>query len=81
MTINSELSTIDRPRRTNINFKKADWARYAEDCDKYLVEAGEARTVEQAEKKSVIPKCYSSEKLIALNTLHEVVPTWYSFHS
>ena len=26
-------------------------------------------------------KCYFSEKLIALNTLHEVVPTWYSFHS
>ena len=24
-------------------------------------------------------KCYSSEKLITLNTLHEVVPTWYSF--
>ena len=32
-------------------------------------------------KKGVIFKCYSSEKLIALNTLHEVVPTWYSFHS
>ena len=26
-------------------------------------------------------KCYSSQKLITLNTLHEVVPTWYSFHS
>ena len=26
-------------------------------------------------------KCYSSEELITLNTLHEVVPTWYSFHS
>ena len=35
-TINSELSTIDGPRRTYINFKKADWARYAEACDKYL---------------------------------------------
>ena len=31
-------------------------------------------------KKGVIFKCYSSEKLIALNTLHEVVPTWYSFY-
>ena len=31
--------------------------------------------------KCVIFKCYSSEKLITLNTLHEVVPTWYSFHS
>ena len=26
-------------------------------------------------------KCYSSKELITLNTLHEVVPTWYSFHS
>ena len=33
ITINSELSTIDGPRRTYINFKKADWARYA---DEYL---------------------------------------------
>ena len=32
-------------------------------------------------KKGVIFMCYSSEKLIALNTLHEVVPTWYSFCS
>ena len=31
--------------------------------------------------KCVIFKCYSSEKLITLNTLHEVVSTWYSFHS
>ena len=31
--------------------------------------------------KCVIFMCYSSEKLITLNTLHEVVPTWYSFHS
>ena len=29
----------------------------------------------------MIFKCYSSEDLITLNTLHEVVPTWYSFHS
>ena len=50
ININSELSTIDRPRRTYINFKKADWARYAEACDKYLAEAGETKTVEQAEK-------------------------------
>ena len=41
---------IDGPRRTYINFKKADWARYAEACDKYLAEAGETRTAEQAEK-------------------------------
>ena len=50
ITINSELSTIDGPRRTYINFKKADWACYAEACDKYLAEAGKTRTVEQAEK-------------------------------
>ena len=50
ITINSELSTIDGPRRTYINFMKADWARYAEACDKYLAESGETRTVEQAEK-------------------------------
>ena len=48
--INLELSTIDGPLRTYISFKKADWARYAEACDKYLAESGEARTVEQAEK-------------------------------
>ena len=32
-------------------------------------------------KKSMIFKCYSSKKRIALNTLHELVPTWYSFRS
>ena len=52
ITINSELSTIDGPRGTYINFKKADWASYAEACDKYLAEAGKTRTVEQAEKTS-----------------------------
>ena len=41
---------IDGPRRTYINFKNADLARYAEACDKYLAESGETRTVEQAEK-------------------------------
>ena len=50
ITINSELSTIDGSRRTYINIKKTDWARYSEACDKYLAEAGETRTVEQAEK-------------------------------
>ena len=49
ITINSEQSTIDGPRRTYINFKKADRARYAVAYDKYLAEAGETRTVEQAE--------------------------------
>ena len=47
ITINSKLSTIDGPRRTYINFNKADWARYAEACDKYLAESDKTRTVEQ----------------------------------
>ena len=46
------INTIDGPQRTYINFKKADWTRYAEACDKYLAEAGETSTVEQAEKTS-----------------------------
>ena len=50
IAIISVLSTIDGPRRTYINFRKADWARYAEDCDKYLAVVGERRTVDQAEK-------------------------------
>ena len=52
ITINSELYTIDGPRRTYINVKKADRARYYEACDKCLAEAGEPRTVEKAEKTS-----------------------------
>ena len=50
ININSELSTIDGSRRTYINFKKANLARYAEACDEYLAEAGETRTVGHAEK-------------------------------
>ena len=50
ITINSELSTIDGPRRAYISFKKADWARHAVACDEYLAEAGKIRTVEQAKK-------------------------------
>ena len=41
IAINSELSTIDGPRRTYIIFKKADWARHAEACDESLAEVGE----------------------------------------
>ena len=48
--INSELSTIDGPRRTYINFKKTNWASDAKACDIYLAEADETRTVDQAEK-------------------------------
>ena len=40
ITINSKLSTIDGPGRTYINFKKVDWARYAEGQVKYHAEAG-----------------------------------------
>ena len=32
-------------------------------------------------EKSVIFMCYSSERLIALSTLREVVASWYSFYS
>ena len=48
--INSELCTIDGPRRTYINFLKADLSCYAIARDKYLAKSGETRTVEQAEK-------------------------------
>ena len=33
-----------------MNFKKADWTRYAEACDEYPAEAGETGFVELAEK-------------------------------
>ena len=61
-SLKSYLSTIDGPRRTHINFKKADWARYAEACDKYLAEAGQTRTVEQVEKtfRKAVNKASSS---------------------
>ena len=42
ITINSLLSTLDGPRRTYINFKKADWTSYADACDENLAEAGES---------------------------------------
>ena len=45
------------------------------------VKAWEAANMLDLNEKNVIFKCYSSEKLIALNTLHGVVPTWYSFDS
>ena len=52
ITINSELSTIDGPRRTYINFKIADWARYAEACDKYLDEAGDTKLLNMRRRPS-----------------------------
>ena len=45
ITINSELSPIDGPLRTHVNFKNADWARHAETCDKYTHKAVDARIV------------------------------------
>ena len=50
ITINSELSTIDGPRRTYIHFKKEDWHVIEEASDKFIAETGETRTVEQFEK-------------------------------
>ena len=50
ITINSDLSTIDGPRWTHINFMKADVAHYAKACDGYLAEARKTSTVEQPEK-------------------------------
>ena len=50
ITINAEQSAIVGPRRTYVDFKKADWSRYAETCNEYLVEAGKTGTVELVEK-------------------------------
>ena len=50
ITFNSDLPTIDLPRRTDINFKITDWKRYTEASDKNVAVAGETRSVEQAEK-------------------------------
>ena len=51
ITIISEHSLIDWPRRTNIIFEKAILALMPADaCNEYLAEAGEERTVEIAEK-------------------------------
>ena len=75
ITINSELSTIDGPRRTYINFKKADWARYAETCVKYLAEAGEPRTVEQAEKTFRTAVNKASGLFIPTGRIQHIQPT------
>ena len=47
--------------------------------DRYICESDEGLHFVIEKKEEVIFKCYSSEKLKALNTLHEVVHTWYSF--
>ena len=50
ITINYEQFTIDGLSCTCINFKQADWAVHADTSEKYLADASETRTVEQAEK-------------------------------
>ena len=50
ITVNFGPSEIDAPRRTYINFTKADWAHFCKVCDEYHAEAGKAGTVEQVEK-------------------------------
>ena len=75
ITINSELSTIDGPRRTYINFNKADWARFAEACDKYLIDAGETRTVEQAEKTFRKAVNKASGIFIPTSRIQQIQPT------
>ena len=49
ITYNFELSTIDWQGRTYINVMKAEWARYAEACNKYLAEDGETTNFEHAD--------------------------------
>ena len=75
ITINSELSTIDGHRRTYINFKKADRARYAEACDKYLAEAGKTRTVKQAEKTFMKAMNKFSGLIIPASCIQNIQPT------
>ena len=75
ITINSELSTIDGPRRTYINFKKADRARYAEACDKYPAESCETGTVEQAEKTFRKAENKASDLFIPAGRIQHFQPT------
>ena len=73
--INSEVSTIDGPRRTYIDFKKADWPHIAVACDKYIAEAGETRTVEQAEKTSRKAVNKASGLFIPAKRIRHLQPT------
>ena len=57
-----------------ISRKLFEWALRKKEIPEVLVRSVISQ-YEGAKKKSVIFQCYSSEKLIALNTLHEVVPT------
>ena len=78
-TINSEPSTIDGPRRSYINVKKADWVRYAEVCDEYLAEAGETRTVEQAEKTFMTAVNKTSGLFIPADSIRHFQPALPAF--
>ena len=75
ITINSVLFTIDERRRTYINIKKADWARYAEACDKYIAEAGDTITVEQDEKTLWKAVNKASGLFIPTSRIHHFLPT------
>ena len=54
---------------------KADWARHAEACDEYLAEAGEARTVEQAEKTCMKAVNKASGLIIPAGRIRHFTPT------
>ena len=74
-TVNYEIPTIDGPRRTYINHKKADRTRYAEGCAKYLADAGETRTVEQAEKTFTEAVNKASGLIIPYGRIQHFQPT------
>ena len=67
ISIHSELSTIDGPRQTYINFKKADWARYSEACDEYVAEAVGKQTVEQCPQQLQVARCQCFKSVNAPN--------------
>ena len=94
LTCHTELWTLSKPWN-RLTFKWCEWWRWkfmsptitilsidVSNCYENKADSAKHVAVINGKKwKCVIFKCYSSEKLIALNTLHEVVPTWYSFHS
>ena len=66
------LKGLSEPTSTSI---KADWARYAEACDKYLAEAGETRTVKQAEKTFRKTVNKASDLFITAGRIQRFLPT------
>ena len=69
------MSTIDGPGRTYNNFKKAHSARNAEACDKYLADAGETISVEEAENKLRIAENKASGLIIPAGHIQHFQPT------